>query len=56
MSIIMKIGFSTGNNVLESLRLEAERACRCTGERLIADDFRSSKSSIDILDNKIIHF
>ena len=32
ISTILKIGFATGNNMLKSLRLEAERACRCGGE------------------------
>ena len=31
ISTILKIGFATGN-MLKSLRLEAERACRCGGE------------------------
>ena len=35
ISTILKIGFATGNNMLKSLRLEAERACRCGGEGLI---------------------
>ena len=53
ISNILKIGFATGNNVLESLRLEAERACRCSGEKLFAEMFLSSKSTVDILDDKI---
>ena len=53
ISTILKIGFATGNNVLESLRLEAERACRYSGERPFAEIFLSSKSIVDILDDKI---
>ena len=39
--------------MLESLRLEAERACRCSGERPFAEIFLSSESIVDILDDKI---
>ena len=53
ISTILKVGFATGNNVLESLRLEAERACRCRGERPFAEIFLSSRSIVDILDDKI---
>ena len=53
ISTILKIGFATGNNVLESLRLKAERAYRCSGERPFAVIFLSSKSIVDILDDKI---
>ena len=53
ISTILKRGFATGNNVLESPRLEAERACRCSGERPFAEIFLNSKSIIDILDDKI---
>ena len=50
---ILKIGFATGNNVLESVGLGAERACRCNGERPFAEIFLSSKSTGNILDDKI---
>ena len=53
ISTILKIGFATGNNVLESLKLEAERACRYSGERPFAEIFLSGKSIVDILDDKI---
>ena len=53
ISTIMKIGFGTRNNVLESLRLEADRACRYSGERPFAEIFLGSKSIVDILDDKI---
>ena len=53
ISTIVEIGFTTGNNVLESRRLEAERACRYNGERPFAEIFLSSKSIFDILDDKI---
>ena len=39
--------------MLESLRLEAERACRYSGETPFAETFLSSKSIVDILDDKI---
>ena len=53
ISNILKVGFATGNNVLESLRLEAERACRCSGERPFAEIFLGSKSIVNILDDRI---
>ena len=53
ISTILKIGFAAGNNVLESLKLEAGRACRYSGERPFAEIFLSSKSIVDILDDKI---
>ena len=53
ISTILKIGFATRNYVLERLRLEAERACRYSGERPFAEIFLSSKSIVDILDDKI---
>ena len=50
---ILKTGLAIGNIVLESLRLEIEKACRCSGERPFAKIFLSSKSIVDILDDKI---
>ena len=53
ISTILKIGFATRNYVLERLRLEAERACRYNGERPFAETFLGSKSTVNILDDKI---
>ena len=53
ISTILKIGFATRNYVLERLRLVAERTCRYSGERPFAEIFLSSKSIVDILDDKI---
>ena len=53
ISTILKIGFTTRNYVLERLRLEAERACRYSGERPFAETFLGSKSIVNILDDKI---
>ena len=53
ISTILKIGLATRNYVLERLGLEAERACRYSGERPFAEIFLSSNSIVDILDDKI---
>ena len=53
ISTMLEIGFATRNHVLERLRLEAERACRYSGERPFAEISLSSKSIVDILDDKI---
>ena len=44
ISTVLKIRVTTGDNVLESLRLEAERASRCSGERAFTKIFLSSES------------
>ena len=53
ISTILKLGFATGNNVLESLRLEAEKSCIYSGERPFAEILLSSKNIVDVLDDKI---
>ena len=50
---IYHLGDRICNYVLERLRLEAERACKYSGERPFAEIFLSSKSIVDILDDKI---
>ena len=47
ISTILKIVFAVGNNMSESLRLEAGSACRC-GERLFAKILLGGESSMDI--------
>ena len=44
ISTVLKIRVTTGDNVLENLRLEAERASRCSGKRPFTDIFLNSKS------------
>ena len=44
ISTVLKIRVTTGDDVLESLRLEAERANRCSGERPFTEIFLSSES------------
>ena len=49
---VLKIRATTGDNMLESLRLEAERASRC-GERPFTDIFLSSESIVQILNDEV---
>ena len=55
---ILKIRATTGDNMLESLILEAERASRCSGERPFTDIFLSSESIVVTLvhDEYGLHF
>ena len=53
ISTVLKIRVTTGDNVLESLRLEAERESRCSGERPFTDIFLSSESIVDILNDEV---
>ena len=46
---VLKIRPTTGDNMLESLRLEAERASRCSGERPHTEIFLSSESILIII-------
>ena len=53
ISTILKIRFTTGDNVLEGLRLEAERASRCSGVRPITEVFLSCESIVHILYDEV---
>ena len=53
ISTILKIGVATGKNLLESLRLEADRACRCRGERSSAQIPLGRESIIEIPNYKV---
>ena len=53
ISTVLKIRAGTGDSVLESLRLEAERACRFGGERPFTETFLSCKSFVHILYDEV---
>ena len=50
---VLKIRATTGDNMLESLGLEAERASRCSGERPFTEIFLSSESIVHILNDEV---
>ena len=49
ISTVLKMRFTTGDNVLESPRLEAERPSRCSGEGPFTEIFLSCKNIVHIL-------
>ena len=51
--LILKIGIATGDNVLESLRLKAEGACKCIGYKAFVESFLSYESIVYIFDYKV---
>ena len=53
ISTVLKIRVATGDNVLESFRLEAERACSCGRERPFTEIFLSCKSIVHILYDEV---
>ena len=53
ISTVLKIRVTTGDNMLESLRLEAERASRCSGERPCTEIFLSTQSIVHILNDEV---
>ena len=53
ISTVLKLRVTTGDNMLESLRLEAERASRCSGERPFTEIFLSSESIVHILNDEV---
>ena len=53
ISTVLKIRITTGDNMLESLRLEAERASRCSGERPFKEIFLSSESIVHIINEEV---
>ena len=53
ISTVLKIRVATGDNVLESLRLEAERASRCCGQRRFTKVFLSCESIVHILHDEV---
>ena len=50
---ILKIEVATRDNVLESLRLEAERSSRCSGEIPFAPIFLSCESIVHMLYDEV---
>jgi len=53
---ILKIGFATWINMLESLGLETEWESRCSGERQFSEIFLNCEGIFAILDDKIKDF
>ena len=53
ISTVLKIRVATGDNVLESLRLEAERASRCSVERPFTEIFLSCESIVHVLHDEV---
>ena len=53
ISTILKIEIATRDNALQSLRLEAERVRRCSGERPFAHIFLSCESIVHILYDEV---
>ena len=53
ISTVLKIRVTTADNVLESLRLEAERSSRCSGDKPFTEIFLSCDSIVHILYDEV---